>query len=303
MSYRGKAELDPSQVDSILGAWLERELEVLGLKGQTNRRRTRHELAHRLSNAMRGQFVLAEEASDDGGGGGGRHGSRGLSADERIVVGADDVYPAVAAARAAIYASASAAAAASDRDFMAQQLTRLQDDMGALHQQQSGLELSQLRDAYERKLAQRDDHIRELQERLDFLEMRDRETLAQAERTQHTLEDALLERSIELAELRARHQQCETKLFSLQHATAQAQAHLLTRQIVSPPPPPPPVGLHRLPSTLLRAAARSPSGSPIGSPLSPAARGSGSPRGSPSSPPYGLRTPERALPARLADGA
>ena len=77
-----------------------------------------------------------------------------------------------------------------------------------------------MRDAFERKLARRDDTIRVLQAQCDALTIELDEVRSSAERTQRTLEDALLERSIELAELRARQRTSEEKLFAMQHATA-----------------------------------------------------------------------------------
>ena len=58
------------------------------------------------------------------------------------------------------------------------------------------------------------EHEQDCQAQCDALTHELHEVRTRSEQTQRTLEDALLERSIEVAELRARQQQADQKLFS-----------------------------------------------------------------------------------------
>ena len=220
MSYGGKAQgLTAPQVDHVLGSWLESELELLGVLGQSARRRTRDKLSQKLANAMKGQFAALEEQPPES-----REKSKqgaptvdplavdplALSPVELQVLG-DEAYPAMAAARAAMSASISAARSAENRDDIALQLFEVQDQVRELQLQQHE---SNVRASYERRIERRDATIRVLQAQCDALTHELHEVRTRSEQTQRTLEDALLERSIEVAELRARQQQADQKLFS-----------------------------------------------------------------------------------------
>ena len=105
----------------------------------------------------------------------------------------------MAAAAAAMSASISAARSAENRDDIALQLFEVQDQVRELQLQQHESNVRIVRASIER----RDATIRVLQAQCDALTHELHEVRTRSEQTQRTLEDALLERSIEVAELRA----------------------------------------------------------------------------------------------------
>ena len=194
---------------SELGSWLEGELERLGVCSAAERRATRDQLAQRLAGALRGQL---------------RELSR-LSPIEKLVM------EPIAVGRAA-EAPAMADPVHQFEPF-ADVETRLQhmcDDV-ALYSFRERAALA--REAFERKLSRRDEKIRRLQLVVDAVDDELRKTRERADRTQAQLEDALLEKTIEAGEMRARAECAEAKLRELQDEQRAKEQRPLGRQASS----------------------------------------------------------------------
>ena len=89
------------------------------------------------------------------------------------------------------------------------------------------------REAFERKLSRRDEKIRRLQLVVDAVDDELRKTRERADRTQAQLEDALLEKTIEAGEMRARAESAEVRLRELQDEQRAKEQRPLGRQASS----------------------------------------------------------------------
>ena len=160
-----------------LGAWLELELERLGVSSPMQRRATRHALAERLTRAMRGQI-------DD---------LKGLSPAEKVVI--DPNYRVLTP-----YLDVQT------------KLQHLSEDVAMLQVREKA---TTVRESYDQRLARRDEKILKLSTRVHDLTEELRDIRVRSERTQRKLEDVLLERSMELAEVKQRCEHAETRLQQL----------------------------------------------------------------------------------------
>ena len=200
-----KALLAP--VNDDVGIWLEHELERMGISA-AQRRRTRLTLASRLASAMRGQFVAYPP-----------HEALVLEAAARDMLAFEPPSPPPPSA---------------SHHEISSKLQQLSDDVAFLQLREQA---SEVRDAYRRRVARREEKIRDLQMVVQELQDELHETRENASRTQQKLEDALLERSVELTDLKARLQRSEAQLavqerhkLALQASSEQAfEAAMLAR--------------------------------------------------------------------------
>ena len=185
-------------VSSDLGQWLELELERLGVPA-SQRRQTRVTLAARLASAMRGEFNAYPP-----------HEAVVLEAAQRDAAYAFQAR--MAAARAPPPKPAPPPPPPPDPapyKEISSKLEKISDDVAFLQIREQA---SAVRDAYKRRVARREEKIKDLQLIVHELQEELRTVRDDATRTQQTLEDALLERSMEITELRARLQRAEASL-------------------------------------------------------------------------------------------
>ena len=157
-----------NDVSSDVGQWLEYELERLGVPS-SQRRRTRVTLAARLAAAMRGQLNAYPP-----------HEAVVLEAAQRDTAYAFEL-------PMAAHPSAAAEAATAPYADITSKLQKISDDVAFLQIREQA---SEVREAYRRRVARREEKIKDLQLIVHELQEELHEVREGAARTQRKLEDA-----------------------------------------------------------------------------------------------------------------